>query len=505
MPILFDGTTGYLRHNARVVTGFPFSIVFSLANDVATGPQNFCAAAQAAEFAEPYFSATFGSWGNNKFATHRHAGGTRQAQKTTAPHSNITTMQWGVVVFTSANSRTVYFGDSTGVTDTATGSDASAGHTVTLIGALKQNSAAASLFTKGHLAEVHFYGSALTSEDVSSVIGGALPETLGGWVDGWALQAFDAGGTYTSISGTRVMTAVGTVSSSSLAHPISRGGDTTAPTLTSPTGTQTGANTANGSVSTNEANGTLYRFASLSATETGAAVKAANITSTVTATGVQNVSFTGLTQNTAYFAHYLHRDAAGNDSAVVTSASFTTAAGGDTTAPVLTGSITIGTVTSTSIQMSWPTGSDNVGIAGYDVSSNGGTNWTQLGNVLTHTFTGLTASTSYQFRVRARDAAGNLSTPVLSASQSTNGAATATLTHAVRNNTNSALNSTTIPHVTVTRASDRVQVLSLADQVTNGSGNLIINSASLVAATTYITSCWNADGSLVGIERGTAV
>lgn len=281
--------------------------------------------------------------------------------------------------------------------------------------------------------------------------------------------------------------------------------DTTAPTLTSPTGTQTGANTANGSVSTNEANGTLYRLASLSASETGAAVKAANITQAVTATGVQNVSFTGLTQNTSYFAHYLHRDAAGNDSAVVTSASFTTAAGGDTTAPVLTGSITIGTVTSTSIQMSWPAGSDNVGIAGYDVSSNGGTSWTQLGNVLTHTFTSLSASTSYQLRVRARDAAGNLSTPVLSATQSTNAAATATLTHAFRNNTNSALANATIPHVTVTRLADRVQVLSLANQVTNGSGNLVINSASLVAATAYVTSCWNADGTSVGIESGTAV
>jgi hypothetical protein len=281
--------------------------------------------------------------------------------------------------------------------------------------------------------------------------------------------------------------------------------DNTAPTLTSPTGTQTGANTASGSVSTNEANGTLFRLASINASETGAAVKAANVTTTVTATGNQAVSFTGLTQNTTYFAHYLHRDAAGNDSAVVTSASFTTAAGGDTTAPVLTGSITIGTVTSSSIQISWPAGSDNVGIAGYDVSSNGGTSYTQLGNVLTHTFMSLSASTLYQLRVRARDAAGNLSTPVLSASQSTNGAATATLTHPLTNNSNTPLANVTIPHVTVQRLSDRVQVLSLANQVTTPGGNLVLNSASLVAATAYVTSLWNADGSSVGIVSGTAV
>ena len=281
--------------------------------------------------------------------------------------------------------------------------------------------------------------------------------------------------------------------------------DNTAPVLSSPTGTQTGANTASGTVSTNEGNGTLFRLASTNATESVATIKAAALTQAVAATGVQNVTFSGLTQNTTYFAHYVHTDAATNDSAAVSSASFTTAAGGDTTAPVLTGSITIGTVTSTSIQMSWPAGSDNVGIAGYDVSSNGGTSYTQLGNVLTHTFTGLTASTAYQLRVRARDAAGNTSTPVLSASQSTNGAASATLTHAFRNNTNSALANATIPHVTVTRLADRVQVLSLANQVTNGSGNLVINSSSLVAATAYVTSCWNADGTSVGIESGTAV
>ena len=102
--------------------------------------------------------------------------------------------------------------------------------------------------------------------------------------------------------------------------------DTTAPTLSSPTGTQTGSTTASGTVVTNEANGTLYRYASTNATETAATVKAANLTQAVTTTGSQSVTFTGLTASTTYYAHYVHRDAAGNDSAVVDSASFTTAA-----------------------------------------------------------------------------------------------------------------------------------------------------------------------------------
>lgn len=103
--------------------------------------------------------------------------------------------------------------------------------------------------------------------------------------------------------------------------------DTTAPTLTSPTGATLGPNGAVGSVSTNEANGTLYWLTNTSATATDAAIKAAN-SQAVTATGVQSVTSSGLTASTLYYNHFLHRDAAGNDSTRSTSASFTTAAPG---------------------------------------------------------------------------------------------------------------------------------------------------------------------------------
>jgi hypothetical protein len=78
-------------------------------------------------------------------------------------------------------------------------------------------------------------------------------------------------------------------------------------------------------VSTNEANGTLYHLTTTGATATAAAVKA-GASQAVTATGTQTVSITGLTASTAYYTHYLHSDAAGNDSAVSTTAQFTTAA-----------------------------------------------------------------------------------------------------------------------------------------------------------------------------------
>ena len=89
-----------------------------------------------------------------------------------------------------------------------------------------------------------------------------------------------------------------------------------------------------GSVSTNEANGTLYYLASANATETDVTVKAGS-SQAVTATGEQPVTITGLTAATPYYPHYLHRDAAGNDSAVASGAQFTTAAAN--TSPSFTG------------------------------------------------------------------------------------------------------------------------------------------------------------------------
>lgn len=101
--------------------------------------------------------------------------------------------------------------------------------------------------------------------------------------------------------------------------------DTTKPILSSPTGTQTGTTTASGTVSTDEANGTLYCLTNTAATSTDDAIKA-GASQAITAAGVKNFAITGLTANTTYYNHYLHRDNAGNDSIAAHSAAFTTAA-----------------------------------------------------------------------------------------------------------------------------------------------------------------------------------
>lgn len=92
----------------------------------------------------------------------------------------------------------------------------------------------------------------------------------------------------------------------------------------------------------------------------------------------------------------------------------------DTTLPVLTGTLTATPTGYTTATLSWPTGSDNVAVTSYEVQLDAGA-WTDVGNVTTVDLTSLTQSTNYTARVRAKDAAGNVSTPALEASFTTGG------------------------------------------------------------------------------------
>lgn len=129
---------------------------------------------------------------------------------------------------------------------------------------------------------------------------------------------------------------------------VTFGADVTAPTLTSPTGVQTGNATATVGVTTNEANGTLYHFVSTSSTPPSAATLKAGTgavvsgSQAISSTGAKSASITGLTASTTYYTHWLHRDAAGNDSAIVSTTGFTTTATG-LTAPDINATNTAGT------------------------------------------------------------------------------------------------------------------------------------------------------------------
>ncbi|NLT58037.1 MAG: PKD domain-containing protein [Clostridiales bacterium] len=82
----------------------------------------------------------------------------------------------------------------------------------------------------------------------------------------------------------------------------------------------------------------------------------------------------------------------------------------DTEAPTAPGTPSVTGKTTTSVTLSWTAGTDNMGIAGYNIYQDGTKVAETAGeSVLTYTVAGLTQGTAYSFTVKTRDQAGNLS------------------------------------------------------------------------------------------------
>lgn len=79
----------------------------------------------------------------------------------------------------------------------------------------------------------------------------------------------------------------------------------------------------------------------------------------------------------------------------------------DTQAPTAPTSLTASNVTQTSATLNWNASTDNVGVTGYDIYN--GTSLFASSTTNSYVVTGLTANTAYSFKVRAKDAAGNIS------------------------------------------------------------------------------------------------
>jgi hypothetical protein len=85
----------------------------------------------------------------------------------------------------------------------------------------------------------------------------------------------------------------------------------------------------------------------------------------------------------------------------------------DTTAPSMSGSVTISAITANGAHAAWQAATDNVAVTGYEVSVDAGTpSWVDVGNVASYNVSGKAASTAYTFRLRAYDGAGNKATPI---------------------------------------------------------------------------------------------
>lgn len=127
-------------------------------------------------------------------------------------------------------------------------------------------------------------------------------------------------------------------------------------------------------------------------------------------TGAGSTSFvaTGLSANTAYSFTVKAKDAAGNVSAASSALNVTTNAP-DTQAPTAPGSLTSSSKTDVTVSVSWTATTDNTGVTAYDIYRGATLVGSTSGTSTTFTDSGLTASTSYSYTVKARDAAGNIS------------------------------------------------------------------------------------------------
>ena len=126
-------------------------------------------------------------------------------------------------------------------------------------------------------------------------------------------------------------------------------------------------------------------------------------------------SDTSLTPNTSYSYRVRAADAAGNFSSYSNIASATTLAT-DTQAPTAPNALTATAAGVGQINLSWTGSTDNVGVTGYRVERCQGAGCTTFLEVASSSGTGttysdssLSANTSYSYRLRAMDAAGNLS------------------------------------------------------------------------------------------------
>ena len=118
--------------------------------------------------------------------------------------------------------------------------------------------------------------------------------------------------------------------------------------------------------------------------------------------------------------------------------------GGDTQAPSVPAGLTAPSTTSSSISLAWTPSTDNVGVTGYQIlrapGASGGT-FAQIGTSTTASFvnTGLTASTTYRYQVRAVDAAGNASAVSNTVTAATQAGGGATRRRRVRRESDSAI------------------------------------------------------------------
>jgi chitodextrinase len=179
----------------------------------------------------------------------------------------------------------------------------------------------------------------------------------------------------------------------------------------------------------------------------------------------------GRTPATSYSYRVRATDAANNASPYVGPASAVTL---DTVAPTAPGSPSATATSTSAITVTWTAATDNVGVTGYQVERCQGAGCTTFAPVavptgLTFNDTGLAASTSYSYRVRATDAASNLGPYSVTASATTQSIPDEQAPTAPTNLVATAVSGTQI-NLTWTAATDNVGVTAYQVERCQGAG-----------------------------------
>lgn len=212
-----------------------------------------------------------------------------------------------------------------------------------------------------------------------------------------------------------------------------------------------------------------------------------NFAQVATVSSGTTYSDTGLTVLTTYSYRARATDAAGNLSGYSGTA---TAATPDTTPPSAPSGLTASATSTSQINLSWTSSTDNVGVTAYLIErcqSTGCVNFAQIASIApgtTYSDTGLTASTSYSYRIRATDAANNLSAYSNSATATTQNVPDMQPPTAPTNLTATPISSVQI-NLTWTASTDNVGVTGYRVERCQGAGCTSFAQIAAPAGTTY--------------------
>lgn len=124
----------------------------------------------------------------------------------------------------------------------------------------------------------------------------------------------------------------------------------------------------------------------------------------ITAADASGYTFSGLTQGTLY----TFKVRAINNNAASSIVSVSTSTLADTTPPTTPGNLVAGSITQTSVTLSWTASTDDVGVSKYDIYVNGVRTYVGTSSN-SYVARNLRPGVAYSFAVKARDASGNTS------------------------------------------------------------------------------------------------